>query len=131
MQRVVIDTNVIVSALLSPQGYPAQIVDMVFVGRLEPCYCAEILSEYAKVLARPRFAFSFEDQNRVVEGIRKYGASIEPTPCNISFPDASDRIFYEVATAANAHLVTGNAKHFPGESFIVSPAQYISFLSTK
>ena len=127
-QRVVIDTNVIVSALLSRHGNPAQVIDMVFYGYFEPCYCAEILSEYAKVLMRPRFEFSLEDRKHILEGIRGYGVPIEPAPIEIHFPDESDRIFYEVAKAASAYLVTGNAKHFPNEPIIISPAEFIRLL---
>ena len=129
MHRVVIDANVAVSALLSPHGNLAQILNMVFNERLETYYCAEILAEYTKVLARPRFDFSIEDQKHVIEGIQMFGMLKEPSPCDIPFSDESDRVFYEVAKAANAYLVTGNAKHFPDEPFIISPAKCICLLS--
>ncbi|MCL2112125.1 MAG: putative toxin-antitoxin system toxin component, PIN family [Clostridiales bacterium] len=129
MLKIVIDTNVVVSALLSPAGNAAQIIDRVFREDLKPCYCPMILAEYAAVLARPRFVFDAEDQRHLIEGIEKYGVQIEPTPCDIFFADESDRVFYEVAKAADAYLITGNSKHFPDEPLVINPAKCVSLLS--
>ena len=129
MLKVVIDTNIAVSALLSPGGNAAQVIDRVFTEDLEPYYCSMIISEYKMILSRPRFGFSAEDQKHVVEGIIKYGVSIKPLPCNNFFIDESDRVFYEAAKSADAYLITGNARHFPVEPFIISPAKCINLLS--
>ena len=129
MLKVVIDTNVAVSALLSPCGNSAQIIDKIFDEDLKPFYCDKILAEYSMVLARPRFRFSVEDQANVIEGIKKYGVVVEPSPCDIPFPDESDRVFYEVAKSADAYLVTGNAKHYLPEPFIINPAECIDLLN--
>jgi len=129
MPKVVIDTNVIVSALLTPHGKSAQVLDMIFEEKLEPCYCAEILAEYAKVLSRPRFDFSAEDQKNVIDGFVKFGKLTEPLTSNAHFTDASDRIFYEVAGKADAYIVTGNVKHFPSESHVISPAECVNLIT--
>ena len=55
---VVIDTNVLVSALWSKNGAPAKIISLVLQGKLIPCYDYRILSEYRTVLARPKFGFT-------------------------------------------------------------------------
>jgi len=55
--RAVIDTNVLVSGLLSPAGNEALILLAIHQGLVHPCFSEEILEEYAAVLARPKFAF--------------------------------------------------------------------------
>jgi len=129
MLKAVIDTNVAVSALLSPSGNPAQIIDCIFEEELKPCFCSKILAEYTNVLARPRFGFSAEDQAHVIEGIKKYGEQIEPPPYDTHFTHEADQVFYEVAKSAGAYLVTGNTKHFPDEPFVINPAKCVELLS--
>lgn len=112
--RVVIDTNVLVSGLLTPFGPPGVIVGMVAVGRLRPCYDARILAEYNEVLRRPAFPFADEEVAALMAQIRAGGelATAEPLPSPLPHPD--DRPFLEVAVSAMAeYLVTGNVKHFP------------------
>ena len=128
MLRIVIDTNVVVSALLTQNGNAAKIIDMIFTEHFEPVYNDKILSEYSEVIARARFGFGIEDQNRVIVGIREYGVSIDPTHSSDVFADESDRIFYDTAKAANALLVTGNVRHFPDETCIVSLAECVRLL---
>ena len=129
MLNVVIDTNVIISALLSPDGHSALIVDKIFDELLKPVYYEKILIEYTAVLARPRFHFSIKDQINVVDGLKKYGIEIQPLPCDFHFSDESDRIFYEAAKSANAYLVTGNARHFPDDPLIINPAKCVDLMN--
>ena len=128
MPKVVIDTNVVVSALLTPHGNSAKVLDMVFNEKLKPCYCAEILAEYTKVLSRPRFDFSIEDQKNVIEGFMKHGMLTECSLSEINFTDVSDQVFYDVARKSDAYIVTGNAKHFPVEPHIISPAECVKLI---
>ena len=130
MLKAVIDTNVAVSALLSPSGNSAQIIDCIFEEELKPFFCEKIFAEYTSVLARPRFRFSAEDQAHVIMGIKKYGEQTEPIPYDALFSDESDQIFFEVAKTAGAYLVTGNTKHFPDEPFVINPAECVELLST-
>ncbi len=58
MIRAVIDTNVVVSGLISPAGNEALILLAIHQGLVHPCFTEEILEEYAAVLARPKFAFA-------------------------------------------------------------------------
>ena len=78
MQNVVLDTNIIVSAVLSPAGNPAKIVNMVLDKIISLNLCAEILSEYEEVLSRAEFDFSVEKQTTFMSGIRKSGILVEP-----------------------------------------------------
>jgi len=112
--RLVLDTNVLVSGLLSPFGPPADIVRLVAVGAVSLCVDARILEEYRVVLARPRFGF---DRARVAELLAQVdaeGVRGGPSPLRDRLPDPDDEPFLEVALAtAAAALVTGNARHFP------------------
>jgi len=57
----VIDTNVLVSGLLSPADNDALIDLTIHRGIVQPCVSAEVMREYAEVLARPKFAFPADD----------------------------------------------------------------------
>jgi putative PIN family toxin of toxin-antitoxin system len=54
MIRVVLDTNILISALLSPQGQPAQVFLMTILDpETQPCVSADIFAEYEEVIRRP------------------------------------------------------------------------------
>ena len=127
-KKIVIDTNVLVSALWSESGKSTQILTLVLNDLLIPCFNAEIMQEYQEVLARPHLVFRF-NKTRVEEIVGKImtdGLSVVVKPNFTPFIDESDRFFYDVAIACSAYLITGNAKHFPGEPFILSPSQFLA-----
>lgn len=126
----VIDTNVIVSALLSKNEDAAtvKVLDAVMDGRITPLYHEIILGEYREVLSRGKFRFREETIKTVFAALRFYGKKTVPLSTGKIFADLDDLIFYEVAMRENAYLVTGNQKHFPQEDFIVSPAQMAAIL---
>lgn len=124
---VVLDTNVVVSALWTPEGKAAYIVRQVIAGNLKLCYDYRILTEYREVLSRPKFKFSFWQINFLLDTFEKDGISVIPKKLtDIHFTDESDRAFYEVARFCNAPLVTGNLKHFPQDNLVVTVANYYS-----
>ena len=125
MCKVVIDTNIIISAAISDRGNPAKIMNFVSDGRIIMYYSPEILNEYAEILSRDKFKFSVDKQKAVIEKIIEIGFLIEPAASNIQLPDESDRKFYDTAAEAKACLITGNTRHFPKEAHIVTPAQFI------
>ena len=125
---VVIDTNILVSALWSKNGAPAIVLSMVLSGHLVPCFDYRILSEYREVLKRPRFKFSLIEVNALLEWITRYGHSVVATPLNTVFTDDSDKKFYEVAKFCNAKLITRNRKHFPNENFIFTVSKFPEYL---
>jgi putative PIN family toxin of toxin-antitoxin system len=111
--RVVVDTNVLVSALLSPHGPPAQVLRLLLQGNAVALYDDRILAEYREVLSRPRFAFAAEDVRLVLEEIEGGGETVFAKPLAIELPDPDDLPFLEVAVAGGADaLVTGNNRHF-------------------
>ena len=126
MLRVVIDTNIIVSALRSPDGNPAKILDLVTDRKLQVCFNIEILSEYIEVLGRPHFNFVEEDRDGFISGVKQFGLLIKPDTSDIHFPDEDDRSFYDTAKTSGAILITGNTKHYPSEPFIINAAEFLS-----
>lgn len=128
MLRVVIDTNVVVSALLTSHGNAARILNMIADKKLQICYSLEVLTEYAEVLARPRFGFAAKDREHFMNGVRRFGILTAPISSDIPFADPTDRIFYDVAKSCDALLVTGNTRHFPSEPFISSPAVFLKLI---
>jgi len=123
--KVVLDTNVLVSALLT-HGSPAAVIDMVAEGKLIPFFNDSIIREYWDVLQRPKFSFHPNQISRLINNIVRGGFSKEINePSTIPMTDEDDRIFYDTAIASGALLVTGNIKHYPRKSFIVTPADFL------
>jgi putative PIN family toxin of toxin-antitoxin system len=129
MINVVIDTNVIVSAAISPFGNPAKVIDIVFAEeRFQMYYSPALFIEYEEVLSRPKFSFPEEIQSAIKENIKFLGIIIEPPKSIISVPDESDRQFYDVAKASGAILITGNLAHYPEDESIMNPADFLRYI---
>ena len=124
MKRVVIDTNVLISATLSPAGNPARIIELISDKEIHLYYCQAIMDEYKRVLACEKLKITAELQNRTLKAIESLGFLVEPSISDISMPDESDRVFYDTAKESNSVLITGNTKHFPDEPKIMTPTEY-------
>ena len=128
----VIDTNVIVSALISKNidSDPGKVFRAIVQERIVPLYNDEILEEYRCVLSRPKFHLAPALIETVLKAIIVDGLNSDRVlATGIDFPDPKDIVFYEIAISKeNAYLVTGNIKHFPVRSFIVSPAEMMEIL---
>ncbi len=122
---VVIDTNILVSAMWSRNGAPARVVSMIISGELIPCYDYRMLAEYREVLKRPKFQFSDGEINSLLEWIIDNGHSVIARSLDTIFTDKDDKKFYEVAKFCGARLITGNKKHFPDEEFILTASEFI------
>jgi len=130
MLKVVLDTNIIISAALSLNGNPSKIVEILENNDdIKFYYTTNILVEYKRVLSYEKLNISIEKQERAINLIKKAGILIEPSKSKIPLPDESDRIFYDTAKAANAYLITGNLKHYPEESHILTPMQFIEIFT--
>ena len=130
----VIDTNVLVSSLLSKKDDSAtvQVLGKVIIGEVISVYSNVITKEYRKVLSRKKFDFSGDTIEYLLSAVEKYGILIDPSPSRIILPDMKDLPFYEAVLEkrdVNAYLVTGNIKHFPKEPFIVTPRELLDILS--
>lgn len=114
MTRVVLDTNIIVAALLQPLGPPAQLYILGTGGAFELCVSAKVYAEYEEVISRPRFKRSPEIIADTLLAIRERAFWVRPTERVQVCTDPDDDAFLECAQAAEAdYLVTGNLKHFP------------------
>lgn len=123
---VVIDINIIVSALWSPNGAPAEIISRMLSGSLSPCYDYRIIEEYREVLLRPKFLFTEEEVNSLLDFIIAEGKSVTPARIDIPFLDESDKKFFEMAKFCRAPLITGNSKHYPKDKLVVSIKEFLS-----
>ena len=129
----VIDTNVIVSALLKWNSVPGVVLQAVFNGFVVPVYNDEILNEYRNVLNRPKFGFSSELISETISQIESLGVMENALETVAeAMPDPKDIVFYSIALShgktAETHLVTGNVKHFPANPIVVTPRQILDIL---
>ena len=99
---VVLDTNILVSALLSPFGPPARVFDMVLNGDIRAAYDDRLMAEYREVLARPKFNFAPEDVAVVLEYPEAAGEPVTARPLSWKLPDPDDLPFLDGATQHHA-----------------------------
>lgn len=129
----VIDTNILVSALLSKHEDAAtvQILERVILGEIVPIYSKDILREYQEVLRRKKFHFSEALITTLIGAIQKYGILVQPKSTDEVLSDVKDLPFYEVVVEKhkeNAFLITGNMKHFPIKPYIVTANQMLKII---
>lgn len=130
--RVVLDTNVLESGLLSPYGVPGELVRLVAIGALQVCYDARILAEYREVLLRPVFPFVQTQVEALLDQVKAGGLMVGALPLRTPTPDPDDEVFLAVALAGLVqHLVTGNTRHYPVKCRqkvrVVSPAEFLAW----
>ena len=114
MIRVVLDTNVLVSANLSDAGLEALVVSLALNRKIQLHVSEPILQEYERVLRYPRLRFEPGQVARFLARLRRGSVLVMPTRAVSASPDEADNRFLECAEAASADfLVTGNKKHFP------------------
>ncbi len=137
MIAAVFDTNVVVSGILTPGGPPGRILDAILDGVCRPVLTDGILAEYEEVLCRPKFRFSTDDVQLLLDAIRACAlvAPYTPFPLKTPLPDPDDIIFLEAAAALGAPLVTGNVRHFPrsaiGRVSVLPPASFLNTLANQ
>jgi uncharacterized protein len=130
--RVVLDTNVIVSAVLTANGVCAQILDMLTDGVFGIYVDDRILAEYDSVLSRPQLHLVPYDAAEVMEWIRSVAEPVGAVPLLAELPDRGDMPFLEVAASAGAILITGNTRHYPKRSrlgvTVLTPREFLELL---
>jgi putative PIN family toxin of toxin-antitoxin system len=128
--RIVLDTNVIVSALLCPHSLPAKILGLVLNGTIEMVYDNNVLTEYIDVLNRDKFKMDRETIKAVLDFIKNDGEYIISIPQNIQLVDEDDKIFYELYKIGGADFpITGNIRHFPKEKNIATPRGFMETIN--
>ena len=110
--RIVLDTNVLVSAMLSGGGAPDLLVQLILQREVTLLADSRILAESDEVTARPRFRFDEKERRALIDTLSDIAEPVLARPLRVSLPDPDDRMFVEVAVAGAADaIVTGNAKH--------------------
>ncbi|MGL4485410.1 MAG: putative toxin-antitoxin system toxin component, PIN family [Anaerovoracaceae bacterium] len=126
---VVLDTNVIVSALWSGVGKPHHIWSKTVKGEFLPCFDYRIMEEYKRVISKDKFHFTKEEIYRTLKKLESKNLSFDPTPLKIKFKDETDKKFYEMACSCNCSLITGNKKHYPDNPLVVTPTEFLEDLT--
>lgn len=134
MMRIVLGTNVLVSAMLTGGGAPDMALQLVLQGEAVLLADSRILAEYDEVTARPRFGFDSTERRLLLDVLGDIAEPVLARPLRLSLPDPDDRMFVEVAIAGGADaIVTGNTKHFiPRRGSlavkILTPRQFVDAL---
>ena len=128
----VIDTNVIVSSMLKTNSIPGRIVDYIKNNTIVPLLNEEIVDEYREVLTRNEFGFDSKETDKLLTIIQEKGIILEREQSLEDFIDEDDIVFFEIVMSArntmDAYLVTGNMKHYPVRSYIVTPREMIQII---
>ena len=129
----VLDSNVLVSGLLSPNGRPGRLLDAILTKRLKIAFDDRILLEYREVLARPMFHFKPADVAVFWEIIPFQRHLVAMPVQGLKASDVADTKFLEVAFATDSKiLVSGNMRHYPVESRagvrVISPIEAFELL---
>lgn len=132
--RVVYDTNVLVSATLTPAGIPASLVTLALAQRVQLCVSPPLLVEYSAVLQRPKFGFAPSSITAFLAEVRRVAVLVHPPLRLAVAAEEADNRFLECALEAGAaYLVTGNLRHFPPARFedvqILAPAAFAHVLA--
>ena len=131
---VVVDTNVLISAMIKKDSVPYKVIDLAFKGKIIPLIHEEILAEYERVANRKKFKFLDYVIDFFINGMKNNGKFIDAKDFDEELPDPNDKIFYCVLMTAredlDAYLVTGNLKHFPKRIFIVTPRELLDILES-
>lgn len=133
MRRIVVDTNVLVAALLTPFGAPARVLDTLLARQVRLLYDDRILAEYGEVLVRAKFGFDPGDVADLLAFLRAEGQPVAAPSLDLPVLDPDDAMFMEVAIAGRADaIVTGNKGHFAPGTWrvlpVLSPAEFLAAL---
>ncbi len=131
MIRVVLDTNIIVSAYLNQDGLPFFILKLALAGSVRPCVSDAILAEYEELLQRKSYPMDRRGAKTLLRHIRTASEMYTPAGGLDVTKDPDDNIFLECALAAKApYLVTGNTDHFPKKRWkytsVITPRTFIN-----
>ena len=131
--KVVLDTNVVVSAHLKPEGFERFVLDLALSSKLQLYVSVEILEEYEGVLRRPKFGIDPELIGDSLDLIKSKAKKVKPKQRITESPDPGDNKFLECADAAGSdYLVTGNKRHFPaslGNTRVVNARELIEIIT--
>ena len=128
----VLDTNVIVSAMLRSGSVPGQVASEALHGDIIPVLNDDIIAEYEDVLSRRKFRFDKKAVKVFLEELKKRAVYSDYGLIEDELPDPKDVVFYAVLMEKrkdeDTYLVTGNMKHFPMRTYIVTPREMLDII---
>lgn len=131
--KVVVDTNVVISAPLSKDGNPAKIFELILLEKIENYTSLTIIKEIVEVFDRPRISklIDEEKKNFIVSSFKTFSKIIEPSlKLNIIREDISDNKFLECALTAKADYIISGDEHLKkleqfGNIKIINPKEFL------
>lgn len=124
----VIDTNVLVSALLKKKSIPSLVVENALVGTFEYLISEELLIEYREVLLRPKFGFPLALVDDFIMYFLESAEIMSSIPQDLKSSDPKDQKILDLAASQDAYLVTGNLKHFEAYDKAISPSDFYALI---
>lgn len=130
------DTNVLVSAMLSGGGAADQVLQAALQGAVLLLADSRILAEHDEATTRPAFRFDEAERRALLDALERIAEPVVASPMRLSLPDPDDRMFVEVALAGRADaIVTGNTRHFVPRKgrlgiTVLTPRQLVDRLRT-
>ena len=135
MIKAVLDTNVIVSAVLTADSPASRILDLMFAKQFRNYVSEPILTEYGDVLGRPRLGFSKSRVTEMLAMLKRRSIIVRPQKVVLAESDPDDNKFLECALAARAdYVATGNTRHFPRrfqDIRVISPREFLTILTSE
>ena len=111
MKRIVLDTNITISALFW-KGYPRAVYDLVKEGKVTLLSSAKIEEEFIRVLAYPKFGLTSAEILPIVNSLRKYAHFVEvKSKVDVVKEDPTDNIFLECALDGKADYIISGDRH--------------------
>jgi len=131
--RLLIDTNILVSAALKPNGLQRTVLLLAITKPATLYVTAAVLAEYSDVLARPEFKIRRGLRQQLLQLIKKHAQLVIPARALQVAKDPDDNKFLECADAARAdYLITGNQRHFPKfwkKTKVITSREFISIVA--
>ena len=135
MIRVVLDTNILFSAVFKSTGTEATLIRLIVDNQIIPCVSPAVLSEYSEVLARPILHHRAKEVEYILNLLTQIALLVVPTTSANAATDPDDNCFLECAEAAAAdYLITGNKRHFPKawkKTRIINTREFLDALDRK
>jgi uncharacterized protein len=131
--RLILDTNIIISAALKPEGLQRTVL-LIALTKPARLYLSDaVLAEYAAVLARPELKIRKGLRQQILQLIKNRAHRVAPARRLQVTADPDDNLFLECADAARAdYLVTGNTRHFPNfwkKTKVITPREFMSIVA--
>lgn len=131
--RLVVDTNIVVSAALKPEGLQRTVLLLALTKPARLYVSAPIFEEYRTVLSRPEFQIRKGLRQQFLQLLKKNARFVVPVRHLQVTTDPRDNMFVECADAAGAdYLITGNIRHFPRywkRTKIITSREFLSVIA--